>query len=63
MGLTAPKMTPEEVMLQLAEAAKCEEKALAAIMALLAHVNEYKIADLVDALIETGALDPNVKLS
>lgn len=63
MALRPTKMAPEEIILQLAEAAKTEEKALAAIMALLAHVNEYKIADLVDALIETGALDPNVKLS
>ncbi|WP_180768234.1 hypothetical protein [Vibrio parahaemolyticus] len=43
-------------MESLIEAAKDETTATAAIMALLAHVNEYKIPDLIDSLIESNVL-------
>ncbi|EHH1074832.1 MULTISPECIES: hypothetical protein [Gammaproteobacteria] len=50
------KASPEQVMESLIEAAKDETTATAAIMALLAHVNEYKIPDLIDSLIESNVL-------
>ncbi|WP_157940724.1 hypothetical protein [Vibrio lentus] len=53
------KASPEQVMESLIEAAKDETTATAAIMALLAHVNEYKIPDLIDALIESNVLKIN----
>ena len=53
------KATPEQVMESLTEAAKDEETATAAIMVLLANVNEYKIPDLIDSLIESNVLKVN----
>ncbi|MFS1436180.1 hypothetical protein BCU98_00370 [Vibrio splendidus] len=46
----------DEIMEQLVDAAKDEVKATAAIMALLAHVNDYKIPDLINALKDSGVL-------
>jgi hypothetical protein len=53
------KASPEQVMESLIEAAKDETTATAAILALLAHVNEYKIPDLIDSLIESNVLKIN----
>lgn len=51
------KVSPGQVIESLINAAKDESTATAAIMALMAHVNEYKINDLIDALIECGVIE------
>lgn len=53
------KASTEQVMESLIEAAKDETTATAALMVLLAHVNEYKIPHLIDALIESNLLKIN----
>ncbi|MGT9851990.1 hypothetical protein ACVSD9_24800 (plasmid) [Vibrio parahaemolyticus] len=53
------KASPEQIMESLLNAAKDEATATAAIMALLANVNEYKIPDLIDSLIESNVLKTN----
>lgn len=53
------RATPEQIMEALFDAAKDESMAAAAMMALMAHVNDYKINDLIKALIECGVLKLN----
>ncbi|ARP06707.1 hypothetical protein K08M3_52230 [Vibrio alginolyticus] len=53
------KASSEQVMESLIEAAKNETTATTAIMVLLAHVNEYKIPDLIDSLIESNVIKAN----
>lgn len=50
---------PEEIMASLQDAADKPELALAAIMILLANVNDYKINDVIDGLIEAGIIKNN----
>ncbi|MDC5753556.1 hypothetical protein [Vibrio europaeus] len=50
------KFTPEQIMEQLLEASKDETKAMSAMLVLLAHVNEYKIPEMLKALSEAGVL-------
>ena len=50
---------PEEIMASLQDAADKPELALAAIMILLANVNDYKINDVIDGLIEAGVIRNN----
>ncbi|KIP71420.1 hypothetical protein SN11_16935 [Vibrio harveyi] len=53
------KISPDEIMESLLDAAKDEATATAAIMTLMAHVNDYKINDLIDSLVECGVIKPN----
>ncbi|MCE7729653.1 hypothetical protein [Vibrio campbellii] len=53
------KASSEQIIESLVDAAKDEATATAVIMILLAHVNEYKIPDLIDSLIESNVLKPN----
>lgn len=58
-GSSTMRATPEQIMEALFDAAKDEFMATAAMMALMAHVNDYKINDLIEALIECGVLKLN----
>jgi len=53
------KATPEEIIESLIYASKNPDTSIAAMMALMAHVNDYKINDLVGALAECGVLKLN----